>query len=163
MVTAKHFARQARKTNLVIAGMATVFDSWYFAAELCKTIDRHGMIRITQSKSDKDFFMPDKKGNPSIRKRAFDFLRWKIRNTKQSPGLPDSHMRHSSGISGHLCICILNCINLSWFRYYWKLNLSTRETVHKSLRLWSQGSSRQLHRRCHLRSGAGTGRNGSKW
>jgi len=141
MVTAKHFARQARKANLVIAGMATVFDSWYFAVELCKTIDRHGMIRITQSKSNRAFFMPDEKGNPSIRKRASDFLIWQTRDTKQGPGLPYFHMRHSRGISAHLCICILNSINLLWPRYSWKLNLSIGETVHKSLRLWSQGSN----------------------
>jgi hypothetical protein len=38
IATTKHFARQARKANLSIAGMVVVFDSWYFAVELCKTM-----------------------------------------------------------------------------------------------------------------------------
>ena len=63
IATVKHFARQARKAELSIAGMVVVFDSWYFAVELCKTIDQNRMIWITQSKSNRKFFLADEKGN----------------------------------------------------------------------------------------------------
>jgi hypothetical protein len=200
IATVKHFARQAKKAKLSIAGMVVVFDSWYFAVELCRTIDRNRMIWITQSKSNRIFFLPDEKGNPTIKKRASDFIahptgkmkplygkrvwyhnigrcylprygwvyatvvydtrrnpevfllvtsnleangpwmiehyykRWKIetviRDAKQSLGLPDFHMRHFSGISAHLCVCMLNYITLSWLRYSRKLNLSIGDMVH---------------------------------
>jgi hypothetical protein len=198
--TVKHFARQSRKANVSIAGMVVLFDSWYFAVELCKTIDQNRMIWVTQSKSNRIFFLPDEKGNPSIKRRASDFIafpkgemkplhrkqvwyhnigrcylprygwvyatvvqdtrhspevfllvtnnleangpwviehyykRWQIettiRDAKQSLGLPDFHMRHFSGISAHLCVCMLNYIALSWLRYSRKLNLSMGEMVH---------------------------------
>ena len=47
---------------LSISGMVVVFDSWYFAVELCKTIDRNRMIWITQSKSNRVFFLADENG-----------------------------------------------------------------------------------------------------
>ena len=200
IATVKHFARQSKKANLSIAGMVVLFDSWYFAVELCKTIDQNRMIWITQSKSNRIFFLPDEKGNPSIKKKASDFTafpteqmkplyrkqvwyhnigrcylpkygwvyatvahdtrripevfllvtnnleangpwiiehyyeRWQIettiRDAKQSLGLPDFHMRHFSGISAHLCVCMLNYMALSWLRYSRKLNLSMGEMVH---------------------------------
>ncbi len=74
IATTKHFARQARKANLSISGMVVVFDSWYFAMELCKTIDQNRMIWITQSKSNRNFFLADEKGNPTIKKKASDFM-----------------------------------------------------------------------------------------
>ena len=200
IATVKHFARQAKKAKLSIAGMVVLFDSWYFAVELCKTIDQSRMIWITQSKSNRIFFLPDEKGNPTIKKRASDFTafptgrmkslhrkgvwyhnvgrcylprygwvyatvvyetkrnpevfllvtnnleangpwviehyyrRWQIettiRDAKQSLGLPDFHMRHFSGISAHLCACMLNYIALSWLRYSRKLSSSMGEMVH---------------------------------
>jgi len=195
IATVKHFARQAKQTHLSIAGMVVVFDSWYFAVQLCKTISENRMIWITQSKSNRVFFLPDEKGNPSVKKRASDFLtfpegkmkwfhrkgikyhnigscylprygwvydskrdpevfllvtsnlkasgpwiideyykRWNIetmiKDAKQSLGLPEFHMRHFSGISAHLCICMLNYLVLSWLRYSRKLNLSIGEMVH---------------------------------
>ena len=200
IATTKHFARQARKANLSIAGMVVVFDSWYFAVELCKTIDQNRMIWITQSKSNRNFFLADEKGNPTIKKKASDFTsfptgkmkslhrkrvkyhnigrcylpkygwvyatvvydpkrhpevfllvsnnleangpwmigkyykRWKIetviRDAKQILGLSNFHMQHFSGISAHLCVCILNYMALSWLRYSRKLNLSMGEMVH---------------------------------
>ena len=200
IATTKHFARQAKKANLSIAGMAVVFDSWYFAVELCKTIDQNRMIWITQSKSNRNFFLADEKGNPVIKKKASDFIsfptgemkplhrkrvkyhnvgrcylpkygwvyatvvydprrhpevfllvsnnleangpwmiekyykRWKIetviRDAKQSLGLSDFHMQHFSGISAHLCVCVLNYTALSWLRYSRKLNLSMGQMVH---------------------------------
>jgi hypothetical protein len=200
IATVKHFARQAKKANLSIAGMVVIFDSWYFAIDLCRTIDRHQMIWITQSKSNRNFFLADDKGNPTIKKKASELIssaegkmkplhrkqvwyhnigrcylprygwvyatvvydpkrnpevfllvtnnleangpwmiehyykRWKIetviRDAKQSLGLPDFHMRHFSGISAHLCICMLNYLALSWLRYTQKLNLSIGEMVH---------------------------------
>ena len=182
IATVKHFARQAMKSNLNIAGMIVAFDSWYFATELFRIIAMHRMIWITQSKSNRIFFLADQKGNPTIKMRASDFIaqskpmkllnrkrvwyrnvghcylpkfgwvyatvvcdpkrnpeafllvsnnlrangpwmidkyyrRWKIetviRDTKQSLGLSDFHMRHFSGISAHLCVCILNYMVLS--------------------------------------------------
>ena len=74
IATIKHFARQAKKTKLSIAGMVVVFDSWYFAVELCKAISNHQMIWICQSKSNRIFFLPDDKGNPAIKKHASDFF-----------------------------------------------------------------------------------------
>lgn len=200
IATVKHFARQAKKTNLSISGMVVLFDSWYFAVELCKTIDQNRMIWITQSKSNRIFFLPDEKGDPTIKKRASDFTafpagkmkslhrkgvwyhnvgrcylpkygwvhitvvydtrrspdvfllvtnnleatgpwmiehyyeRWQIettiRDAKQSLGLPDFHMRHFSGISAHLCTCMLNYMALSWLRYSRKLSFSMGEMVH---------------------------------
>lgn len=200
IATVKHFARQSKKAKLSIAGMVVVFDSWYFAVELCKTIDQNRMIWITQSKSNRTFFLPDEKGNPTIKKRASDFTafptgkmkplhrrevwyhnvgrcylprygwvhttvvydtrrnpevfllvtsnleadgpwiiehyyrRWQIettiRDAKQSLGLPDFHIQHFSGISAHLCVCMLNYIALSWLRYSRKLNFSMGEMVH---------------------------------
>jgi len=200
IATVKHFARQAKKAKLSIAGMVVLFDSWYFAVELCKTIDQNRMIWVTQSKSNRIFFLPDEKGNPTIKKRASDFTafptgkmkslhrkgvwyhnigrcylprygwvyatvvydtkrnpevfllvtnnleangpwiiehyyrRWHIemtiRDAKQSLGLPDFHMRHFSGISAHLCACMLNYIALSWLRYSRKLSFSMGEMVH---------------------------------
>ena len=62
------------------------------------------------------------------------YKRWKIetviRDAKQSLGLSDFHMQHFSGISAHLCVCILNYMALSWLRYSRKLNLSMGEMVH---------------------------------
>jgi len=200
IATVKHFARQAKKAKFSIAGMVVVFDSWYFAVELCKAIDRCQMMWITQSKSNRNFFLADEKGNPTIKMKASEFIssaegkmkplhrkrvwyhnigrcylpkygwvwvsvvydpkrnpevfllvtnnleangpwiiehyykRWKIetviRDAKQSLGLPDFHMRHFSGISAHLCICMLNYLALSWLRYTQKLNLSMGEMVH---------------------------------
>lgn len=200
IATVKHFSRQAKKAKFSIAGMVVVFDSWYFAVELCKAIDRCQMIWITQSKSNRIFFLADEKGNPTIKKKASDFLsiptrkmkplhrkrvkyrnigrcylprygwvyatvvydpkrnpevfllvsnnleangpwiienyykRWKIetviRDAKQSLGLPDFHMRHFSGISAHLCICMLNYMALSWIRYSRDIDLSIGEMVH---------------------------------
>jgi hypothetical protein len=200
IATVKHFARQAKKAKLSIAGMVVVFDSWYFAVELCRAIDANRMIWITQSKSNRIFFLPDEKGNPTIKKRASDFIaypigkmkplhrkrvwyhnigrcylprygwvyasvvydpkrnpevfllvtnhleasgpwviehyykRWKIetviRDAKQSLGLPNFHMRHFSGISAHLCVCMLNYITLSWLRYSRSLHLSMGDMVH---------------------------------
>jgi len=200
IATVKHFARQAKQSELSIAGMTVFFDSWYFAVQLCKTISENQMIWVTQSKSNRIFFLPDEKGNPTIKKRASDFMefpigkmkshrrkevwyhnvgpcylprygwvyatvvydpkrnpevfllvtsnleasgpwiideyckRWNIetmiRDAKQSLGLPDFHMRHFSGISAHLCICMVNYLVLSWLRYSRKLNLSIGEMVH---------------------------------
>jgi hypothetical protein len=62
------------------------------------------------------------------------YKRWKIetviRDAKQSLGLSDFHMQHFSGISAHLCVCVLNYMALSWLRYSRKLNLSMGEMVH---------------------------------
>ena len=74
IASVKHFARQAHKAKFSIAGMVVVFDSWYFAVELCKEISIHQMIWITQSKSNRIFFLPDEKGNPAIKKSAEDFM-----------------------------------------------------------------------------------------
>lgn len=74
IASVKHFARQAKKANFSISSMVVVFDSWYFAVELCKTVDSYQMIWITQSKSNRIFFLPDEKGNPAIKKRASDFM-----------------------------------------------------------------------------------------
>lgn len=96
IATVKHLARQARKANLSIAGMAVVFDSWYFAVELCKTIDRHGMVWVTQSKSNRIFFVPDEKGNPTIKKRASDFLSFPVGKMKW---LHEKHVKyHNIGL-----------------------------------------------------------------
>jgi hypothetical protein len=200
IATVKHFGRQARKANLNISGMVAVFDSWYFAVELCKALDQNRMIWITQSKTNRNFLFTDQKGNPTIKKKASELIstskskmkllqrkgvwyhnigpcylprygwvyatvvydpkrspqyfllvtnnleangpwiieqyskRWKIetviRDAKQSLGLPDFHMRHFSGISAHLCICMLNYMALSWLRYSQKLNFSMGEMVH---------------------------------
>lgn len=200
IATVKHFGRQAKQANLSIAGMVVVFDSWYFAVQLCKAISENQMIWITRSKSNRIFFLPDEKGAPTIKKRASDFIdspigdmkllkrkevwyrnvglcylpkygwvyatvvydpkrnpevfllvtsnlrasgpwiideyykRWNIelmiRDAKQSLGLADFHMRHFSGISAHLCICMLNYLALSWLRYSRKLNLTIGEMVH---------------------------------
>lgn len=200
IATVKHFARQSKDAKLSIAGMVVVFDSWYFAVQLCKTIGENQMIWITQSKFNRIFFLPDEKGKPSIKKQASDFLtfpmgkmkwfprkgvkyhnigscylprygwvyatvvydlrrnpeifllvtnnleangpwiideyykRWNIevmiRDAKQSLGLSDFHMRHFSGISAHLCVCMVNYLVLSWLRYSRKLNLSIGEMVH---------------------------------
>lgn len=200
IATVKHFGRQAKKANLNISGMLVVLDSWYFAVELCKYIDANRMIWITQSKTNRNFFLADAKGCPGIKKKASELIssangkmkplhrrrvwyhniggcylprygwvyatvvcdpkrspevfllvtnnlqangpwvieeydrRWKIeiviRDTKQSLGLPDFHMNHFSGISAHLCICILNYMALSWLRYSRKLQYSIGEMVH---------------------------------
>ena len=200
IATVKHFARQAKKANLSIAGMVVVFDSWYFAIDLCRTIDRHQMIWITQSKSNRNFFLADAKGNPTRKMKASELIssaagklkplrrkgvwyrnigqcylprygwvyatvvydpkrhpdtfllvtnnleangpwviehyykRWKIetviRDAKQSLGLPDFHIRHFSGISAHICVCMLNYLNLSWVRYSHNLKLTIGEMVH---------------------------------
>ena len=62
------------------------------------------------------------------------YERWQIettvRDAKQNLGLPDFHTRHFSGISAHLCVCMLNYMALSWLRYSRKLNLSMGEMVH---------------------------------
>ena len=73
IATVKHFSRQAKKAKLSIAGMVVVFDSWYFAVELCKAIDRCQMIWVTQSKSNRIFFLADEKGNPTIKMKASEF------------------------------------------------------------------------------------------
>ncbi|MGQ9610211.1 MAG: transposase [bacterium] len=49
------------------------------------------------------------------------YRRWSIetliRDSKQSLGLPNFHMRDFNGITAHLCICILNYLVLCWLRY----------------------------------------------
>lgn len=74
IASVKHFARQAHKANFSISGMVVVFDTWYFAVELCKEISIHRMIWITQSKSNRKYYLADGKGNPSIKKKASDFI-----------------------------------------------------------------------------------------
>ena len=200
IASVKHFARQAHKTKFSISGMVVVFDSWYFAVELCKEINIHQMIWVTQSKSNRIFFLPDEKGKPSIKKRAEDFMsyptgqmkplhrksvryqnigrcylpkygwvyvtvvfdpkrspevfllvtnnlqangpwiienyyrRWSIetliRDSKQSLGLPNFHMRDFNGITAHLCICILNYLVLSWLKYSRNLSFTIGQMVH---------------------------------
>lgn len=200
IASVKHFARQAKRAKFSISGMVVVFDSWYFAVELCKEINIHQMIWITQSKSNRIFFLPDEKGNPSIKKRAEDFMsyptgqmkplhrkniryqnigrcylpkygwvyvtvvydpkrspevfllvtnnlnangpwiienyyrRWSIetliRDSKQSLGLPNFHMRDFNGITAHLCICVLNYLVLSWLRYSRGLSFTIGQMVH---------------------------------
>jgi hypothetical protein len=82
IASVKHFARQAEKTKFSIAGMVVVFDTWYFAVELCKEINAHRMIWITQSKSNRIFYLADEKGNSSIKKRASDFISFPIGDMK---------------------------------------------------------------------------------
>jgi hypothetical protein len=82
IASVKHFARQAHKANFSIAGMVVVFDTWYFAVELCKEISIHRMIWITQSKPNRIFYFADEKGNPSIKKRASDFISFPIGQMK---------------------------------------------------------------------------------
>lgn len=200
IASVKHFARQAKRAKFSISGMVVVFDSWYFAVELCKEINIHQMIWITQSKSNRIFFLPDEKGNPTIKKRAEDFMsyptgqmkplhrksvryqnigrcylprygwvyvtvvcdpkrspevfllvtnnlqangpwiienyyrRWSIetliRDSKQSLGLPNFHMRDFNGITAHLCICILNYLVLSWLRYSRNISFTIGQMVH---------------------------------
>ena len=74
IATVKHFASQAKDANLSIAGMVVVFDRWYFAVELCKAIDICQMTWICPSKTNRNFFLADEKGNPTIKKKASDFI-----------------------------------------------------------------------------------------
>jgi Transposase DDE domain len=82
IASVKHFARQAKKTKFSISGMVVVFDTWYFAVELCKEISINRMIWITQSKSNRKFYLADDKGNPAIKKRASDFMSFPIGQMK---------------------------------------------------------------------------------
>jgi hypothetical protein len=82
IASVKHFARQSKKANFSISGMVVVFDTWYFAVELCKEISVNQMIWITQSKSNRKFYLADDKGNPAIKKRASDFMSFPIGQMK---------------------------------------------------------------------------------
>jgi len=50
--------------------------------KLCKEISIHRMIWITQSKPNRIFYLADEKGNPSIKKRASDFISFPIGDMK---------------------------------------------------------------------------------
>lgn len=82
IASVKHFARQAHKAKFSISGMVVIFDTWYFAVELCKEISINQMIWITQSKPNRKYYLADEKGNPSIKKRASDFISFPIGQMK---------------------------------------------------------------------------------
>ncbi|HGJ66174.1 TPA: hypothetical protein ENS27_12460 [bacterium] len=62
------------------------------------------------------------------------YRRWSIetliRDSKQSLGLPNFHMRDFNGITAHLCVCILNYLVLFWLRHSRNLSFTIGQMVH---------------------------------